>query len=207
MKSPRALAIVSVLLLAGEALAQRRPRRAPRRPPAVSADAGAAPSPAPPPAPSAPELISVPIADVDRMLRQMRVWLFTPPAGSTAYGLGQLGAGSSRVWALLPSCRAPDPVDPRDPCPVDRITMEAEGGGSVHAMDPVGLAPGADARRVQSFVVPPGVRRIHIRVMGLRAAMRYEATVDVERLVDLPPPTGSPTATGFAFDLARYPSR
>ena len=119
------------------------------------------------------------VAEADTHLRQIRVYLFTPPAGATAYGLGQLGPGVARVWALLPSCRPPNPDDPREPCPVDRVIFEAVGGGTVHSMDPQGLAPGAEPRRVQSFSIPEGTRRVNIKVMGLQARVRYEATVDV----------------------------
>ena len=148
--------------------------------------------------------------DVDRMMRQMRVWLFTPPAGATAYGLGRIAeGGGARVWALLPSCRQANPDDPRDPCPVDRviITSEDNNGASVQSMDPQGLAPGAEARRVQSFVVPSGVRRVHVKLMALNNRVRYEAIVDVERLQDLPPPQGAPSANGFNFELTQYPAR
>jgi hypothetical protein len=201
MAATTRLTLLAMMLLSASAAdGQRRPPR-PARP---AADAGVAA--AAPPASAAPELISVSVAEADTHLRQMRVYLFTPPAGATAYGLGSLGDGA-RVWALLPSCRPPNPDDPRDPCPIDRVVLEAEGGGSVHAMDPQGLAPGAESRRVQSFAVPAGIRRVHIKVMGLQARVRYEATVDVERLVDLVAPQGSATPNGFAFDLARYPAR
>ena len=201
-RTTRSTLLAMMLLAAASADAQRRPRRAPRRAPA--ADAGA---PATPPAAAAPELVSVSVAEADTHLRQIRVYLFTPPAGATGYGLGQLGPGRQRVWALLPSCRPPNPDDPREPCPVDRVIFEAVGGGTVHSMDPQGLAPGAESRRVQSFSIPEGTRRVNIKVMGLQARVRYEATVDVERLVDLTAPQGSATPNGFAFDLARYPAR
>lgn len=208
MKARWALA-TAALLTAAEAAAQarpRQPRRHARTPPAADANnngVAAAPS-------GSAEHISVPVADVDRMMRQMRVWLFAPPAGATAYGLGQLGAGT-RVWALLPSCRTgQDPHDPRDPCPVDRVVVQAEGpasGPQAQSMDPVGLAPGAESRRVQSFVIPANVARVHIRLMGLNNRVRYEALVDVARLTDLPSPAGAPSAGGFTFDLSQYPSR
>jgi hypothetical protein len=197
--------LLATLFLAVTPLrAQRRPRRPPPRTQTV-VDASAPPSPA---VPAAPELVSVPVALADTHLRQMRVYLFTPPSGATGYGLGQLGPGVARVWALLPSCRPPSPDDPRDPCPIDRVILEGEGNeGRVYTMDPQGIAPGADARRVQSFSVPAGVRRVRIKVMGPQARVRYEAMVDVERLVDLPAPQGTSTPAGFAFDLARYPAR
>lgn len=199
-RTTRSTLLAMMLLSAAGADAQRRPRRPPRHAP----DAGA---PAAPPTATAPELVSVPVAEAETALRQIRVYLFTPPAGATGYGLGQLGPGTARVWALLPSCRPPNPDDPRDPCPIDRVIMEAVGGGTVHSMDPQGLAPGAESRRVQSFSIPEGTRRVNIKVMGLQARVRYEATVEVERLSDLVAPQGSATPNGFAFDLARYPAR
>ena len=202
-RTTRFTLLAMMLLSAASADAQRRPRRPPRHP---TADAGA-PQGAVPPQSTAPELVSVSVPEADSHLRQIRVYLFTPPAGATGYGLGQLGPGAARVWALLPSCRPPNPDDPREQCPIDRVIFEAEGGAGVHTMDPQGLAPGAESRRVQSFAVPAGVRRVTIKVMGLQARVRYEATVDVDRLVDLVAPTGTATPNGFAFDLTRYPAR
>ncbi len=190
-------------LLALGALAQpRRPRRTRvQRTPTVDASA--------PTQNLGPELISVPVADIDRMMRQMRVWLFNPPAGASGFGLSQMGAGR-RLWVLLPSCRQPNPDDPRDPCPVDRVIIEAvgaEGGASVNGMDPVGVAPSSESRRVQSFVVPAGVPRVRVKLMALRAQVRYEAVVDADRLVELPAPVGNSGPGGFSFDLSQYPAR
>lgn len=182
-----------------------QPRRTRSRRTLHAHDAGAVLAP-----PSlGPELISVPVADIDRMMRQMRVWLFTPPASSTSFGLAGAGSGR-RVWALLPSCRQRQQDDPRDPCPVDRVIFEAvgsEGGVSVSNLDPVGLAPGAESRRVQSFVVPAGVPRVRVRLMALNAQVRYEAVVDADRLAELPAPTGTDSLSGFRFELAQYPAR
>ncbi|HEX4934308.1 MAG TPA: hypothetical protein VFV33_14055, partial [Gemmatimonadaceae bacterium] len=79
-------AVATVAAIA--ALAQ--PRRPPRRPvrPTAARDAGMPANLAP----STPELISVPVGDVDNMLRQMRVWLFAVPAGASGYGVSS-GAG------------------------------------------------------------------------------------------------------------------
>ena len=181
-----------------------QPRRGARRAPRAAADAGAPVAPQT----SGAELISVPVADIDTMLRQMRVWLFNPPAGATGYGLSPR-PDARGLWALLPSCRPRQADDPRDPCPIDRVVVEAVGNGgpSVTNMDPLGVAPGADARRVQSFVVPAGVGRVRVRIMGLNNAVRYEAVVDANRLVELPTPAGSVAPGGFAFTLAQYPAR
>jgi hypothetical protein len=204
--SPVRVALLALaVVVALPALSQPRRTRTRRRGP----DAGTASAPVvvvPPPS-ATPELISVPVADIDRMLRQMRVWLFNPPASATGYGLGQLGSGQ-RLWALLPSCRPPNPDDPRDPCAVDRVVLEAVGSNlGVQSLDPVGLTTAPDARRVQSFVIPSGVARVRIKVMALRAQVRYEAVVDVPRLAELPAPAGSPAGDRFNFDLSGYPAR
>jgi hypothetical protein len=184
--------------------AQAQPRTPARRPPRRAADAGA---PTAPPS-SGAELISVPVADIDTMLRQMRVWLFNPPPGATGYGLSPR-PDARGLWALLPSCRPRQADDPRDPCPIDRVVIEAvgDGGASVTNMDPLGVAPGAESRRVQSFVVPASVGRVRVRIMGLNNAVRYEAVVNADRLVELPAPAGNATPGGFSFTLAQYPAR
>src|SRR3954470_21425724 len=82
------------MLLASQAQAQRTSR----------GGAGAGPVA---PALSAP-VQTIPLAEANTMLLRQRVFLFTPPVGSQAYGIDRLGPGY-RVWALLPSCRAPNP--------------------------------------------------------------------------------------------------
>lgn len=210
--------IASLALLPAAADAQHRhTRRRPAGPPPSTAPGAPAPV-APPtvgttePTPAARptldlnEVIPVPVSAVDGMLRRMRVFLFTAPAGSSAYGLGTLGAGR-RLWALLPSCRTHNPDDDRDPCPVDRVTVEAVMRGNVNAGTPTFLGGSADARRVQSFVVEASAPRVRLRVLGPANRVRYEAVVEAERLADLAPPEGTPGGDGFAFDLARYPAR
>src|SRR3954447_13682304 len=86
-------------------------------------------------APAAPaeeqRVIAIPCIEACNMMQRMRVWMFTPPATSTAFGSGD-AAGGQRVWVLLPSCRQPNPDDPSDPCPVGRVTMEMiTGTGSI----------------------------------------------------------------------------
>jgi hypothetical protein len=144
------------------------------------------------------------VAEVDGMLRRMRVWLFTPPAGSSAFGVG--GAGR-RIWVLLPSCRQASPEDHRPPCPIARLSFEAVGGGTVNASEPEGLTSAPDARRVQGVQVGQDVRRLRIRILGNDRAVRYEAVVDATRLGDLPAPQGSPRGSSFDFDLTQYPAR
>ena len=60
------------------------------------------------------------------MMQQMRVWVFTPPAGASsvrARWVSAMGSVSGR------SCQAVDeanPDDPRDPCPISHIAIEAD---------------------------------------------------------------------------------
>jgi hypothetical protein len=152
------------------------------------------------------ELIPVPVSAVDGMMRRMRVFLFTAPATSGAFGIGALGRGR-RVWALLPSCRTTNPDDDREPCPVDRVTVEAVIRGNVNAGTPTFIGGQADGRRVQSFVVEDSAPRVRVRVLGPADRVRYEAVVEADRLADLPAPEGAATPTGFTFDLTRYPAR
>lgn len=203
-RTSASLALAAVFALcSASALAQRRSPRQ-RRPPPPAAPAEAAP-----PARSEidlGEVIPVPVSAVDGMLRRMRVYLFTAPSASSAYGLAALGRGR-RIWALLPSCRTTNPDDDREPCPVDRLTVEAVIRGNVNAGTPAFIGGVADGRRVQSFVVEEGTARVRLRVLGPASRIRYEAVVEADRLSDLHPPEGSATPGGFTFDLTRYPAR
>jgi hypothetical protein len=152
------------------------------------------------------EVIPVPVSAVDGMMRRMRVFLFTAPPVSNAFGIGALGRGR-RIWALLPSCRTTNPDDDREPCPVDRVTVEAVMRGNVNAGTPTFLGGHADGRRVQSFVVEDSAPRVRLRVLGPGDRVRYEAVVEADRLADLPPPEGASSPTEFTFDLTRYPAR
>ncbi|TAK23677.1 MAG: hypothetical protein EPO40_26590 [Myxococcaceae bacterium] len=152
------------------------------------------------------EVIPVPVSAVDGMLRRMRVYLVIAPPGSTAFGIGALGQGR-RIWAVLPSCRTTNPDDDREPCPVDRLTLEAVIRGNVNSGTPTFLGGVADARRVQSFVVEQSAPRVRLRVLGPGDRVRYEAVVEADRLADLQPPEGASSADGFTLDLTRYPAR
>ena len=191
-----------VLLATFEAAAQRRNRQ--RTPPTP-----------PPAAPQIPpnstfdpnEVISVDVTQVDGMLRRMRVFVFQAPAADESFGVARLGPGR-RFWALLPSCREHNDVDSRDPCPVERVVIEAVGRGNVSGTDPQNLDPRAtDSRRVQSFVVADNAPRVRIKVIGANARVRYEAVVEGERLGDLSRPQGAPANGRFEFDLTQYPAR
>ncbi len=180
------IALVSALA-GGAALAQRG--RVPATPP-----------------PDQSRLITIPCVEAGHMLNRMRVWIFSPPAGATAYGLGGLGEGR-RLWALLPGCREPNPDDPRDQCPVGRVTIEiAGGGGQVAATEPQTVSSNPGSRRVQSFVVPTSAQAVRIKVQRRDGAVRYEAAVEAGQLYNFPAPQGAPGENGFAFELSAYPS-
>lgn len=190
-----------ILCASVEALAQRRHRR-----------------PAPPPPPAQPqippnstfdpnEVISVDVTRVNGMLRMMRVYLFQAPPNDTSFGVAGLGAGR-RLWALLPSCQERNTIDSRDPCPVQRVVIEAVGRGNVSGTDPMNLDPRApDSRRAQGFVVAEGTTRVRIKVITAAATVRYEAVVEAERLADLMLPHGAAGAGAFEFDFLQYPAR
>jgi hypothetical protein len=153
--------------------------------------------------------ITIPVVEAAAMAQRQRVFLFTPPPGSSAYGIGVLGSGR-RVWALLPSCRQPNPDDPRDPCPVGHVSMEVPGGGPnsrVNAGEPQTIGTSPDARRVQSFVVPTEVQTIRVKIHRRDGAVRWEAAIDATQLGTLPTPEGTPRGPdAFAFNLQRYPA-
>jgi hypothetical protein len=187
---------MAVTVMSDEARAQRR------RPPRI-VDAGA---PVLAPGGNEHRFIAIPVVEASSMFQRQRVWLFTPPAGSTAFGINTLGPGD-RVWALLPSCRAPNPDDPRDPCPVGRVTIEVlTGSGQVQSVGPVDVVSAPNARRVMSFVIPTSADVIRMKILRNDGTMRYEAAVHREQLVNLPAPEGRAQGNTFVFDLARYPA-
>lgn len=197
----RSLIAAMVLCATTEALAQRH-SRTPRTPPAPVAPQ------IPPNSTFDPnEVISVDVSQVNGMLRRMRVYLFQATTGDDSYGLAALGPGQ-RFWALLPSCRERNDEDNREPCPVERVVLEAVGRGNVSGNSPQNLDPRApDPRRAQGFVVAPGTTRVRIKVVGANARVRYEAVVEAERLVDLSPPQGAVQNGRFEFDFTQYPAR
>ncbi len=152
-------------------------------------------------------IIPIPVVEACAMAQRLRVWLFTAPVGSTAWGVGAPGGGA-RIWALLPSCRQPDPDDPREPCPVGRVELAVlSGAGAVQAGEPQNLTSAPDSRRVQGFVVPTSIVHIRIRIMRQNDTERWSAAIDAPQLHNMPAPVGTPTANGFNFDLSQYPSR
>lgn len=152
------------------------------------------------------EVIPTPVAMAAGMLRRMKVYLFNAPPGTDPYALRGGGEGR-RLWALLPSCQATNTIDNQNPCPVDRVAVEAVIRGNVNAGTPTLLGSTPDSRRVQAFVVNSGTDRIRIRVFGPNNTTRYEAVVEAEHLEDLPRPQGVQAAQGFEFDYLQYPAR
>ena len=152
-------------------------------------------------------VIPIPVLEVNAMMQRQRVWMFTPPPGQGAFGLGSLGDGR-RVWVLLPSCRRPNPDDPRDPCPVMRAAMElVTGSGTVTSVGPLTVGPTPDSRRVQSFVIPAGVEQVRVKLLRQNNSVRYEAVFEASGLTNLPLPEGRPQGPDrFVFNLQRYPS-
>jgi hypothetical protein len=143
--------------------------------------------------------------DAYNMFQRLRVWIFTPPEGATQFGIGGLGQGA-RVWALLPSCQS-SREDGRDPCPVDRVSIEViTGNGSVQSVGPTELGTTPGGRRVMSFVVPMSVEIARLKIIKNDGSVRYEAAVHTAALHNLPNPEGRAQGTSWAFDLTRYPA-
>ena len=181
--------IATTELMSSNSDAQRRRRP---RGPAVTA------------APTEMRTIPIPAMDAYNMFQRMRVWIFTPPEGATQFGLG--ATPGARVWALLPSCQSAR-EDGRDPCPVDRVTIEMiTGTGQIQSVGPTDLTVTAGGRRVMSFVVPLSVEIARLKIMKSDGSVRYEAAVHTSALHNLPNPEGAPRGNTWAFDLTRYPA-
>lgn len=173
--------------------AQRRGRRPPATPPATQ------------PVVEERRTIPIPAMDAYSMFQRQRVWIFTPPAGATQFGIGGLGQGA-RVWALLPSCQH-SRDDGRDPCPVDRVAIEViTGNGNVQSVGPTELGTTPGGRRVMSFVVPLSVEICRLKILKTDGTVRYEAAVHTAALENLPNPEGRAQGTSWAFDMTRYPA-
>lgn len=186
--------VVLVALATGaQALAQRaRPSAAPSAAPSASADA--------------PRHISIPVGEAVHMMNRLRVYPLRAPDGATAFGLGTLGPGQ-HLWVLLPSCRQPNPDDPRDPCPVGRVTIETMAGtGAVQSTEPMPVVAGqTEGRRVQSFSVPAGVTQVRVKILRRDDAVRYEVNIEATQLHHLDLPEGhAEDPAHFTFELGRY---
>jgi hypothetical protein len=151
-----------------------------------------------------PELVPVSAADLQNTLRRLRIYAMSAPDGARAFG--QLGAGT-QLWILLPSCRAPDPDDPRDACPIDRLEVTALRGGGVRAGALTTVMAGEVPRRVQAFVLEESTALIRIRLVTPQGAVHYEGVIEAGQLRYLPPPIGVERDSRFTFDFTTYPAR
>jgi len=125
------------------------------------------------------------------MSQRQRVFLFTPPAGSGAYGIGTLGEGH-RVWALLPSCRQPNPDDPRDPCPVGHVTMEIiTGNGQVRVLPLVDGDTSGSVTALNDRGQAVGISGICDQAVG-RSSARHAVMWDHGHLVRIDNPNQAP---------------
>ena len=166
------------------------PRRRPPTPPAAVA-------------PPAPEIVPQNASEAAGMLRRFRIYLLRAPTGSTAFGA--LGAGP-QIWFVLPSCRPPQPDDPRDFCPIERLEVTAI-HGSVTPGAMTTVMAGEIPRRVQAFGLAEGTDLFRVRLIGQDGTARFEAVLPVSGLGELAAPAGAATGSGFAIDFAAYPGR
>ncbi|MFO0628534.1 MAG: hypothetical protein U0325_23375 [Polyangiales bacterium] len=164
-----------------------------------------APPVAPPAPPAAPETVPQEIADFRGMLRRLRIDLLH--AGRGTQHFGDLGDGE-QLWFVLPSCRTASAEDERrDPCPIDRLEVTAEGVGAVRMGRMTTVLDGDTPRRVQAVVIAPGTRTVRVRMVTPRGSTRFDGVIRVSDVGELPVPVGAPTATGFALDFREYPGR
>jgi hypothetical protein len=174
------------------------PRATPRRP-ARRATPVAQPATPPP-----PQVVAVEAADLQNTLRRLRIYVMNAPDGARAFG--NLGAGP-QMWMLLPSCRTSLVDDPRDPCPIERLAVDAVGPGGVQVGAMTTVMSGDTPRRVLAFVVAPSTELVRLRLITPQGVLHYEGAVRVDQLLRLPAPVGRDRDDGFAFDFAVYPAR
>ena len=185
--------LAGMILSSLDASARPRPQRPTTRPTAVAQ-----------PAPTAPQVVAQDVSSMTNMLRSLRIYVVRAPAGATDFGV--LGAGT-QFWFVLPSCRPPQPDDPRDFCPIDRLEVAALGTGSVHAGRMVTVMDGQIPRRVQAFVAEPGTDLVRVRLITPQEQVRYESVVTASSLAGLPTVAGGRTLRGFEIDFSQYPGR
>lgn len=173
--------------------------------------AGADPHPRPPsppavttsPEPARPEIVPMSAAETAGMLRRLRIYMLRAPNASTAFG--SLGAGP-QIWFVLPSCRPPQPDDPRDYCPIERLEVTAIHGAVIPGRM-VTVLDGEVPRRVQAFATAAGTDLLRVRLVSPDGLTRFEAVLPVSELGDLSAPEGRATPTGFSIDFRQYPAR
>lgn len=172
---------------------------------------GAAPvAPAPPatiqrrPVAHEAQIVPLGVNDLLNSLQRLRIYLVHAPPGIEQFGT--TGPGR-HVWFLLPSCRLPDPMDPRDACPIDRIEVTSLSGGTVRSSGMTTAMSGDVARRVQAYAIGSDVRLLRIRLITPNDDVRFEGIVDATQLAALPTAEGRAATGGFEIDFGRYPAR
>lgn len=160
-------------------------------------------TPTPTPEPGRPVIVPQDPTETAGMLRRLRIFLLRAPQGSTAFGA--LGAGP-QIWFVLPSCRPPQPDDPRDYCPIERLEVTALHGAVIPGPMTT-VMDGEVPRRIQAFATAAGTDLIRVRLITPQGQIRYEAVLPVARLGDLAAPAGQQTPTGFRVDFSQYPGR
>jgi len=180
-------------LIASASSGAADPRPRPPSPPTV----------APTPEPTRPEIVPMSAAETAGMLRRLRIYMLRAPNASTAFG--SIGAGP-QIWFVLPSCRARQPDDPRDYCPIERLEVTAL-HGAVVAGPMTTVMDGQVPRRVQAFATAAGTDLLRVRLVSPDGLTRFEAVVPVADLGDLAAPEGRATPTGFSIDFMQYPGR
>lgn len=152
--------------------------------------------PAPPPV-VVPQLVPTDVSDMARMLSRLHVRVMSAPSGTPAFD--ELGPGR-QVWFVLPVCRTPTRDDPPGTCAIDRLRVEPEGRGEVHAGVMRTVTVDGAPQRVQVFTVSPETRLLRIRLITTEDQVRYQAVVETSSLGDLPAAPTNATAEGFSLE-------
>lgn len=153
--------------------------------------------PAPPPAQVVvPQLVPTGMADMARMLNRLHIRVLTAATGTPA--LDDLGPGR-QIWFVLPLCRTPGRDDAPGTCVIDRLRVEPEGAGSVHAGLMRTVTVDGAPQRVQVFAMSNDTRMLRIRLITTQDQVRYQAVVETAELGDLPLAPEHATAEGFSL--------
>ncbi len=154
--------------------------------------------PAPPaPAPVVvPQLVPTGMTEMARMLNRMRIRVLTAASGTPA--LDDVGPGR-QIWFVLPLCRTPGRDDAPGTCVIDRLRIEPEGGGSVHAGLMRTVTVDGAPQRVQVFAMSNDTHMLRIRLITTQDQVRYQAVVETSQLGDLPLAPEHATVDGFSL--------